>query len=127
MTASSHHAQQTYGINILYTAGSYAMHDTPYRLLVPTYHMFSQLSYIPGMLFGIIITAVNIVSMVYWQYDMLLVCIHSRSYLRSVAQPSITGSERTSVSYGYSSTICSAPHRPYSYDTYHRYILRILV
>ena len=36
MTASSHHAQQTYfevyGMNVLYTAVSYAMHDKPYRL-----------------------------------------------------------------------------------------------
>ena len=53
--------------------------------------------YVLCMVFGIIL--VNNVSMVYWKHDTLLVCIHSRWYLRSVAQPSIIliGIERTSV------------------------------
>ena len=45
MTASSHHAQQTYGMNVLYTAVSYPMHDTPHILLTcpyvrPRNHMY---------------------------------------------------------------------------------------
>ena len=37
MTASSHHAQQTYGMNVLYTAASDARHDRPYTLLTCSY------------------------------------------------------------------------------------------
>ena len=62
---------------------------------------------------------------------MLLECIHSCSYLRSVANQVPYLLEASVLRYEYSSTIFHIVHgvryRPYSYDTYHRYILRILV
>ena len=84
MTASSHHAQQTYGMNVLYTAVSHAMHGRPciYFLFLRTFSLLSYVWYLASY-------CCNNVGMDYWQYDVLLVCIHSRSYLRFVARPKI--------------------------------------
>ena len=66
MTASSHHAQQTYGMNVLSTQQRHMLcmiRRTDF-LLVLTY----VLVVIIRTVFGIMLTTVNYASMVYWQY-----------------------------------------------------------
>ena len=75
-------------MKVLYAAVLYPIHDTPCILLVLTYVLVVNVC----MVLDFIFTAVNTntcskYGLLVLACDMLLVCIHSRSYSRSVARP----------------------------------------